>query len=74
MLIYTFACTGSSADRMSNERLIKEHLRDIMRTEDLDNLTSKMVSCGQMYTKEEVGFNKDRALLEQYRGNQSSNT
>lgn len=33
----------SSADRISNERLIKEHLRDIMRTEDLDNLTSKMV-------------------------------
>ncbi|KAM9741177.1 protein phosphatase Slingshot homolog 3 [Menidia menidia] len=33
----------SSADRVSNERLIKEHLRDIMRTEDLDNLTSKMV-------------------------------
>ncbi|XP_072251899.1 protein phosphatase Slingshot homolog 3 [Leuresthes tenuis] len=33
----------SSADRFSNERLIKEHLRDIMRTEDLDNLTSKMV-------------------------------
>ncbi|XP_062281488.1 protein phosphatase Slingshot homolog 3 [Scomber scombrus] len=33
----------SSADRNSNERLIKEHLRDIMRTEDLDNLTSKMV-------------------------------
>uniref|UniRef100_A0A7N6F8Q5 protein-serine/threonine phosphatase n=1 Tax=Anabas testudineus TaxID=64144 RepID=A0A7N6F8Q5_ANATE len=38
----------SSADRVSNERLIKEHLRDIMRTEDLDNLTSKMVSRGQM--------------------------
>ncbi|XP_015235747.1 PREDICTED: protein phosphatase Slingshot homolog 3 [Cyprinodon variegatus] len=33
----------SSADRVSNERLIKENLRDIMRTEDLDNLTSKMV-------------------------------
>nr|XP_015800386.2 protein phosphatase Slingshot homolog 3 isoform X2 [Nothobranchius furzeri] len=33
----------NSADRMSDERLIKEHLRDIMRTEDLDNLTSKMV-------------------------------
>ncbi|XP_071314462.1 protein phosphatase Slingshot homolog 3 isoform X2 [Trachinotus anak] len=33
----------SSADRLSNESLIKEHLRDIMRTEDLDNLTSKMV-------------------------------
>uniref|UniRef100_A0A3B4WGE4 protein-serine/threonine phosphatase n=1 Tax=Seriola lalandi dorsalis TaxID=1841481 RepID=A0A3B4WGE4_SERLL len=33
----------SSADRVSNESLIKEHLRDIMRTEDLDNLTSKMV-------------------------------
>lgn len=33
----------SSADRVSNEALIKEHLRDIMRTEDLDNLTSKMV-------------------------------
>uniref|UniRef100_A0A665T6P8 protein-serine/threonine phosphatase n=1 Tax=Echeneis naucrates TaxID=173247 RepID=A0A665T6P8_ECHNA len=29
--------------RVSNESLIKEHLRDIMRTEDLDNLTSKMV-------------------------------
>ncbi|KAM9376292.1 protein phosphatase Slingshot homolog 3 [Pholidichthys leucotaenia] len=33
----------SSADRLSNETLIKEHLRDIMRTEDLDSLTSKMV-------------------------------
>ncbi|XP_074530593.1 protein phosphatase Slingshot homolog 3 [Halichoeres trimaculatus] len=33
----------SSAERMSNEVLIKEHLRDIMSTEDLDNLTSKMV-------------------------------
>ncbi|XP_054453492.1 protein phosphatase Slingshot homolog 3 [Anoplopoma fimbria] len=32
-----------SAERLSNEGLIKEHLRDIMRTEDLDNLTSKMV-------------------------------
>ncbi|MEQ2168934.1 hypothetical protein GOODEAATRI_019769, partial [Goodea atripinnis] len=38
-----FSCLKSSADRVSNERLIKEHLRDIMRTEDLDNLTSKMV-------------------------------
>uniref|UniRef100_A0A3Q4H818 protein-serine/threonine phosphatase n=1 Tax=Neolamprologus brichardi TaxID=32507 RepID=A0A3Q4H818_NEOBR len=33
----------SSAERVSSEILIKEHLRDIMRTEDLDNLTSKMV-------------------------------
>nr|XP_046261297.1 protein phosphatase Slingshot homolog 3 [Scatophagus argus]XP_046261298.1 protein phosphatase Slingshot homolog 3 [Scatophagus argus] len=33
----------SSAERISNQELIKEHLRDIMRTEDLDNLTSKMV-------------------------------
>ncbi|XP_068180983.1 protein phosphatase Slingshot homolog 3 isoform X2 [Antennarius striatus] len=33
----------SSADRLSNEAQIKEHLRDIMSTEDLDNLTSKMV-------------------------------
>ncbi|XP_073343080.1 protein phosphatase Slingshot homolog 3 [Pagrus major] len=33
----------TSADRISNEGLIREHLRDIMRTEDLDNLTSKMV-------------------------------
>ncbi|TKS72396.1 Protein phosphatase [Collichthys lucidus] len=33
----------NSAERISNEALIKEHLRDIMRTEDLDNLTSKMV-------------------------------
>ncbi|KAM6952348.1 protein phosphatase Slingshot homolog 3 isoform 1-T1 [Lycodopsis pacificus] len=32
-----------SAERLSNEGLIKEHLRDVMRTEDLDNLTSKMV-------------------------------
>ncbi|KAK2849178.1 hypothetical protein Q5P01_009012 [Channa striata] len=34
---------GSSADRVSSERMIKENLRDIMRTEDLDSLTSKMV-------------------------------
>uniref|UniRef100_A0A671WY94 protein-serine/threonine phosphatase n=1 Tax=Sparus aurata TaxID=8175 RepID=A0A671WY94_SPAAU len=34
---------NGSADRVSNEGLIREHLRDIMRTEDLDNLTSKMV-------------------------------
>lgn len=54
---------GSSADRMSNERLIKEQLRDIMRTEDLDNLTSKMVSRVQICSEEEVGLNKDRALL-----------
>ncbi|XP_044219685.1 protein phosphatase Slingshot homolog 3 [Thunnus albacares] len=33
----------SSVERNSKEGLIKEHLRDIMRTEDLDNLTSKMV-------------------------------
>lgn len=33
----------STPDRLSNEQLIKEHLRDIMRTEDLDNLTSKKV-------------------------------
>ncbi|KAM7417712.1 hypothetical protein PAMA_017383 [Pampus argenteus] len=33
----------SSVDRDSKEMLIKKHLRDIMRTEDLDNLTSKMV-------------------------------
>ncbi|XP_061786303.1 protein phosphatase Slingshot homolog 3 isoform X1 [Nerophis lumbriciformis] len=31
------------ADRNDKEMLIKEQLRDIMRTEDLDNLTSKMV-------------------------------
>lgn len=50
---------GSSADRISNEVLIKEHLRDIMRTEDLDNLTSKMVRHVGTY-KEEVGLNKIR--------------
>ncbi|KAK5864837.1 hypothetical protein PBY51_016046 [Eleginops maclovinus] len=33
----------SSAERISDETLIKEHLRDILSTEDLDNLTSKMV-------------------------------
>ncbi|XP_061755899.1 protein phosphatase Slingshot homolog 3 isoform X2 [Nerophis ophidion] len=32
-----------TADRNDKEMLIKEQLRDIMRTEDLDNLTSKMV-------------------------------
>lgn len=42
-LSFTFPCMGSSADRVSNERLIKEHLRDIMSTADLDTLTSKMV-------------------------------
>lgn len=43
----------SSADRLSNEALIKEHLRDIMRTEDLDNLTSKMVHSA---LKTRIGF------------------
>ncbi|XP_056138391.1 protein phosphatase Slingshot homolog 3 [Lampris incognitus] len=33
----------SLSDRVSKEMLIKEHLRNIMRTEDLENLTSKMV-------------------------------
>uniref|UniRef100_A0A3Q2Q1A5 protein-serine/threonine phosphatase n=1 Tax=Fundulus heteroclitus TaxID=8078 RepID=A0A3Q2Q1A5_FUNHE len=41
--LWVFFYLESSADRISNERLIKEHLRDIMMTEDLDNLTSKMV-------------------------------
>ena len=31
------------SQRSSIEAQIKDHLRDIMRTEDLDNLTSKMV-------------------------------
>ncbi|XP_051930725.1 protein phosphatase Slingshot homolog 3 isoform X2 [Hippocampus zosterae] len=43
----------NSADRTSKERLIKEHLRDIMRTEDLDNLTSKMVHTA---LKTRIGF------------------
>ncbi|XP_034037047.1 protein phosphatase Slingshot homolog 3 isoform X1 [Thalassophryne amazonica] len=42
-----------SIDRVSKERLIKEHLRDIMRTEDLDNLTSKMVHTA---LKTRIGF------------------
>ncbi|CAB1337152.1 unnamed protein product [Coregonus sp. 'balchen'] len=33
----------SSTDRVSVERQIKEELRDIMRTEDLENITSKQV-------------------------------
>ncbi|KAI4818864.1 hypothetical protein KUCAC02_004161 [Chaenocephalus aceratus] len=33
----------SSANRLSDETLIKEQLRDILSTEDLDHLTSKMV-------------------------------
>ncbi|XP_028271371.1 protein phosphatase Slingshot homolog 3 isoform X2 [Parambassis ranga] len=40
-------------DRVSNEQLIKEHLRDIMRTEDLDNLTSKKVNAA---LKIRIGF------------------
>ncbi|XP_019730359.1 protein phosphatase Slingshot homolog 3 [Hippocampus comes] len=43
----------NNADRTSKERLIKEHLRDIMRTEDLDNLTSKMVHTA---LKTRIGF------------------
>ncbi|KAJ3587757.1 hypothetical protein NHX12_011354 [Muraenolepis orangiensis] len=34
---------GHGSERSSREVQIKEHLRDIMRTEDLDSLTSKMV-------------------------------
>ncbi|XP_042349228.1 protein phosphatase Slingshot homolog 3 [Plectropomus leopardus] len=43
----------STSERMSNEALIKEHLRDIMRTEDLDHLTSKMVHSA---LKTRIGF------------------
>lgn len=43
----------NSAERISNEMLIKENLRDIMRTEDLDNLTSKMVHTS---LKSRIGF------------------
>nr|XP_019935853.1 PREDICTED: protein phosphatase Slingshot homolog 3-like [Paralichthys olivaceus]XP_019935861.1 PREDICTED: protein phosphatase Slingshot homolog 3-like [Paralichthys olivaceus] len=46
----------SSADRFSNEMLIKENLRDIMRTEDLDNLTSKMVHTN---LKSRIGFDME---------------
>ncbi|XP_029297209.1 protein phosphatase Slingshot homolog 3 [Cottoperca gobio] len=46
-----------SAERMSNERLIKEHLRDIMSTEDLDNLTSKMVHSA---LETRIGFDMKR--------------
>ncbi|KAM8848695.1 protein phosphatase Slingshot homolog 3 isoform 1-T1 [Synchiropus picturatus] len=42
-----------SEDRVSKERLIKESLRDILRTEDLDNLTSKMVHTA---LKSRLGF------------------
>lgn len=34
---------SSSEDRISKEKLIKEHLKDVMMTEDLDNLTCKMM-------------------------------
>lgn len=54
---------GSSVDRNSKEKLIREHLRDIMRTEDLDNLTSKMVrDVGRQ--REEVELNKALELLD----------
>ncbi|XP_033829837.1 protein phosphatase Slingshot homolog 3 [Periophthalmus magnuspinnatus] len=34
---------SSSEDRLCKEKLIKDHLRDIMMTEDLDNLTCRMI-------------------------------
>lgn len=40
-------------NRLHKERLIKDHLRDIMMTEDLDNLTCKMV---QDSLKTRLGF------------------
>ncbi|XP_071373447.1 protein phosphatase Slingshot homolog 3 [Centroberyx affinis] len=43
----------SSTDRVTKEMLIKEHLRDIMRTEDLESLTSKMVRSA---LEEKIGF------------------
>ncbi|XP_054890056.1 protein phosphatase Slingshot homolog 3 [Poeciliopsis prolifica] len=55
----------SSADRVSNERLIKEHLRDIMRTEDLDNLTSKMV-----HTALETRIGFDMRIYKEYIDNE----
>lgn len=38
----------SSTERVSVERQIKEELRDIMRTEDLENITSKQVPQREM--------------------------
>ncbi|KAK7922778.1 hypothetical protein WMY93_009680 [Mugilogobius chulae] len=37
------SCGSSSEDRISKEKLIKDNLRDVMMTEDLDNLTSRMI-------------------------------
>ncbi|CAL1613272.1 unnamed protein product [Knipowitschia caucasica] len=37
------SCGSWSEDRVSKEKLIKDQLRDIMMTEDLDNLTCRMV-------------------------------
>ncbi|XP_072295714.1 protein phosphatase Slingshot homolog 3 isoform X2 [Eucyclogobius newberryi] len=34
---------SSSEDRVCTEKLIKDHLRDIMMTEDMDNLTCRMI-------------------------------
>lgn len=42
----------SSANRLSDETLIKEQLRDILSTEDLDHLTSKMVRSASRYQEE----------------------
>lgn len=44
---------SSSEDRISREKLIKDHLREIMMTEDLDNLTCRMV---QTALKARLGF------------------
>lgn len=43
--VFYFFLGDSSADRVSEEKLIKKHMRDIMSTEDLDSLTCRMVSC-----------------------------
>uniref|UniRef100_H3D9N8 protein-serine/threonine phosphatase n=1 Tax=Tetraodon nigroviridis TaxID=99883 RepID=H3D9N8_TETNG len=43
----------SSSDRVSEEKLIKRHMRDIMSTEDLDSLTCRMVYDA---LQERIGF------------------
>ncbi|XP_030223402.1 protein phosphatase Slingshot homolog 3 [Gadus morhua] len=53
------------SQRSSIEAQIKDHLRDIMRTEDLDNLTSKMVRTGL-----ETRMNMDMMAYREYIDNE----
>lgn len=61
-LRFIFPSVRSSPETISNERLIKKLMIDIMSTENLDTLTSKMVR-HMSKRKEETGLSKIKADL-----------